>query len=153
MVSPLVGVDKNCHVCQCVPVAVPVLMYRSTITSPVIVFPGLTTPTLAVAESVDKRLILFPVISLLVLVPKERVPDIFNVSAVADDTDSPAILVLLTVRFLIVLDRNSDPEIDCPDDPAISIVPCTALKTPELVISPWICRIPPFDTITDAVLS
>src|SRR5690348_206447 len=86
---PLVAVDRNCHDLACCPAAVPVLMYRSTIKSPVIVLPALTTPTFAVAESVDKRSILFPVLNLLVIVPKERVPGIFNVSAVTEETESP----------------------------------------------------------------
>src|SRR5690242_7243230 len=144
IVCPLVGVDKNCHDFACCPAPGPVLMYRSTITSPVMVFNGFTTPTLAVAESVDNRSMLSPVINLLLSVPKERVPEIFSVSAETAETDSPVLLVLLTVKFLMMFDRNSEPEMYWAADPPISIVPCTEFKIPELVISPWICRVPPF---------
>src|SRR5664279_5331876 len=61
MVCPVVGIASSCHVLWCWVPTVPVLIYRSTVTLPVIVLVPVRTPTLAVAVALDFNVILSPV--------------------------------------------------------------------------------------------
>ena len=87
----------------------PVFMYLSTVTLPVIEFPGPTIPTLAVPGEFETRIILSPVFNLLPVLPNVSASVIFKVSLAADETDKPAPLVLLIIKFLIALFVNMLP--------------------------------------------
>src|SRR5665213_967697 len=138
---PVVGVAKNCHDFGCSPVAVPVLIYRSTITFPLIEFVPPTTPTAAVPALLDTRVILSPVFKIALAFPKDNRPVNFKVSFAAEDTVTP-LPVLFTTRFLIVLFSTILPASDCALGPFISIVPIDTLRDPLLFILPAIFIVP-----------
>src|SRR4029079_18141070 len=108
IVCPVVGIASNCHDLGWL---VPVPIYRSTITSPLITFPALILSRFAVAVKEDLRVMLSPVFRSAVAFPKDKVPTIFKVSPAAPDTVSPD-PSLLTIRSLTLLLLRIAPETD-----------------------------------------